>query len=96
MKVLTVEELVWQSRLQNPTSDEVGYLKHLGNTVEGLVEKAINRTWEEIFEEYGQCPPELRHACMMLADYYYTHRGDDSPMPRAAAILCKRYKKLRR
>ena len=96
MKVLTLEELVWQTRLQNPSPDEQAYLEHLGNTVEGLVERATNRTWEEIFTEYGQCPAELKHACMMLADYYYTHRGDDSPMPRAAAVLCKPYKKLRR
>lgn len=96
MKVLTVPELIYHCRIQNPSPEEQAYLESLGDTVEGLIEKAINRTWEDVFEEHGTCPPELRHAMWMLADYYYTHRGDDSALPRAAAVLCKKYKKLRR
>jgi hypothetical protein len=96
MKVLTVQELVNHIRLQNPSPDTQAKLEELGNTVEGLVSMVINRTWEEVRLEYGGIPTELRHACLMLADYYYQHRGDDSPMPRAAAVLCKKFKKLRR
>ena len=96
MKVLTVEDLIRQSRLQNPSPEELLYLDEIGNTAEEMVEKAINQSWEEVYEQYGEFPASLRHAALMLADYYYRVRGEDAAMPRAAAVLCRKYVKLRR
>lgn len=96
MKVLTIDDLIRQSRLQNPSSDEQQYLEEIGTTAEEMVEKAINQSWEEVYEQYGEYPTSLRHAALMLADYYYRVRGEDVALPRAAAVLCRPYVKLRK
>lgn len=97
MKILTEAELMRHCRIDN--EEEVEYLTTLGASAEGIVEKYLNRTFEEILKSDGIVPQAIRHACYMIVADLYRNREASRQVQQygnpAIMALLRPYKKLK-
>ena len=100
MKFLTFEQIKAQLRLDDQQALDEHYLLELyGDTAEDMVLNTLNRTMEDIVEQYGTVPKALVQAGLMLVAQSYQHREPASPqnlyaVPYAFDLLLKPYMKL--
>lgn len=97
MQVISVEEIMTNSRID--TSDENEYIESIGEVAEETIINACNTTWDDVTAEYGYIPYGLKHACLLYADYLYTHRGattniNVNVLPLGIPALISKYRKL--
>ncbi len=60
--------------IESDYTDEDTLLTLYGNTAEESVEKELNRTWDDVREEYGSVPASLQSACLFYAAHLYRVR----------------------
>ena len=100
MKYLTIEQIKQQLRLDDQqVFDEHDLLELYGDSAEDTVLNILNRTMEDVIEQYGRIPAALRHATLMLVDNAYKERSPITPqnmstVPYAFDLLVKPYMHL--
>ena len=72
MKILELEGILRHCRLED--SEENAYVESLGEAAEEVVEKYLNRTFEEIVEAEGTVPQSIVHACYLIVADLYKNR----------------------
>ena len=77
MTIVTLEEIKANSRIEGNAEDTL--LESLGEAAEVTVLNLIERTQEDIEEEFGNVPAPIRQAILMYADHLYNHRGIVNP-----------------
>lgn len=97
MKWLTIDYIKQHSRLD--FSDEDSVLDLYGSAAEETVLNYLNRTYQELLEQYGEVPAPIRQATLLLVDHSYTQRSPDSvqnlsTVPYSFDILVKPYMRL--
>jgi len=100
MKFLKFDMIKAQLRLD----DEQVKLEHdlldmYGESAEDTVLNTLNRTLEDIIEQYGRVPKPIVHATLMLVDNAYKERSPISPqnmsvVPYAFDLMLKPYMRL--
>ena len=99
LKWLTLEQIKAQLRIEPDFYDEDELLELYGEAAEEMVLNTLNRTMENIVEQYGNVPKALVQAGLMLVAQSYQHREPASPqnlytVPYAFDLLVKPYLKL--
>ena len=100
MKFLTFDQIKAQLRLDDQQAfDEHDILVLYGDAAEDMVLNSLNRTMEDIVEQYGNVPKALVLAGLMLVAQSYQHREPASPqnlsaVPYTFDLLLKPYMKL--
>lgn len=97
MKWLTIDYIKQHSRIDFDCEDEL--LELYGAAAEDSVLNLCSRTYDELIDTYGDVPPALYQASLMLVDVSYTHRSPVSPqnmsiVPYSFELLVKPYVKL--
>lgn len=77
MKWLTLERIKQQCRIEQDFHDEDEILELYGESAEEVLMAVLNRTYEDLFEEYGRVPMPVVHASLMLAAKGYKDREID-------------------
>ena len=77
MTIVSLEEIKANSRIEGNAEDTL--LESLGEAAEVTVLNLIERTQEDIEEEFGKVPAPIRQAILMYADHLYNHRGIVNP-----------------
>lgn len=100
MKYLTLDNIKAQLRLTDEQAElEKDLLEMYGESAEETVLNLLNRTMEDIMEQYGGVPKPLVHATLMLVDNSYKERSPISPqsmstVPYAFDMMLKPYMRL--
>ena len=100
MKYLTFEQIKAQLRLDDEQAElERTLLEMYGESAEDAVLNLLNRTMEDVIEQYGKVPNPIVHAALMLADNAYKERSPISPqsmsvVPYAFDLMLKPYMRL--
>lgn len=97
MKWLTIDYIKQHSRLD--FSDEDSVLDLYGSAAEETTLNYLNRTYQELLEQYGEVPAPIRQATLLLVDHSYTQRSPASAqnmsiVPYSFDILVKPYMRL--
>lgn len=97
MKWLTIDYIKQHSRLD--FSDEDSVLDLYGSAAEETVLNYLNRTYQELLEQYGEVPAPIRQATLLLVDHSYTQRSPASAQnlsisPDSFDLLIKPYMRL--
>ena len=96
MKWLSLEWIKAHSRIDFNNEDSL--LELYGSSAESTILNLCNRTAEDLIDEYGEIPPPLYEAALMLVEMSYTQRSPVSqtqPYPVLAFdIKVKPYMKL--
>ena len=97
MKWLTIADIKKQLRLDFDDEDDV--LDLYGSAAEDTVLNYLNRTYQDIIEQYGEVPVPVRHATLMLVDVSYQYRSpvstqSMSQVPYTFDLLLKPYMRL--
>ena len=77
MKWLTISDIKKQLRVDFDDEDDV--LELYGSAAEDTVLNYLNRTYQDVLEEYGEVPAAIRQATLMLVDNSYQHRSPAEP-----------------
>ena len=100
MIFLTFVQFNAQLRLDDDQAlEEHDLLELYGEAAEDMVLNTMNRTMEDIIEQYGVVPKALVQAGLMLVAQSYQHREPASPqnlytVPYAFDLLVKPYMRL--
>lgn len=99
MRWLTIERIKAQCRIEPDFNDEDELLEEYGEEAEETVLNVINRSYENLMEQYGKVPTPLRRASLMLVDLAYKQRSPISSqnmylVPYTFDILIKPYVRL--
>lgn len=100
MKYLTLDNIKAQLRLTDEQAElEKDLLDMYGESAEETVLNLLNRSMEDIMEQYGTVPKPLMHATLMLVDNSYKERSPISPqsmstVPYAFDMMLKPYMRL--
>jgi len=97
MKWLTLDRIKQNSRIDG--DEENTLLTSYGESAETTLLNYLNRTYQNVIEEYGAMPEPLVQASLMLVDVWYNHRSPDSPVsmsmvPYTFDVLIKPYIRL--
>ena len=97
MKWLTLEWIKKHSRIDFDCEDEL--LELYGEDAEQTVLNIINRSFDDLIEQYGEAPKPLYVAALMLVEVSYTQRAPISQqnmyvVPYAFDMKIKPYMKL--
>ena len=100
MKFLKFDMIKAQLRLDDEqANEEHDLLEMYGESAEETVLNLLNRSMEDIMEQYGMVPKPLMHATLMLVDNAYKERSPISPqsmsaVPYAFDLMLKPYMRL--
>lgn len=100
MKFLEFDQIKAQIRLDDEqATEEHDLLELYGEAAEDMVLNTLNRTMEDIVEQYGDVPKALVQAGLILVARSYQHREPASPqnlyiVPYAVDYLLKPYIRL--
>jgi hypothetical protein len=99
MKWLDLEIIKAQCRIEQDFHDEDKILELYGNSVETTILNQIGRSFEDLMESYGEVPPDIIHASLLLVDQAYRQRSPAdtmswAPVPYAYDMKIKPYMRL--
>lgn len=99
MKWLTIEQIKAQCRIEQDFTAEDELLEMYGESAENTVLNLLNRTLEDIVEQYGRIPMPIKHATLLLVDNAYKERSPISPQNMSAVpytfdLMLKPYMRL--
>ena len=98
MKWLTLEKIKAQLRIEMDFHDEDELLELYGESAEEVLMAVLNRTYEDLFEEYGRVPMPVVHASLMLVAKSYKDREVDMAQEahdnKTFSLLLKPYARL--
>ena len=98
MKWLTLERIKQQCRIEMDFHDEDELLELYGESAEEVLMAVLNRTYEDLFEEYGRVPMPVVHASLMLVAKSYKDRESDMMQEahenKTFSLLLKPYARL--
>ena len=77
MKWLTIADIKKHLRVDFDDEDDV--LELYGSAAEDTVLNYLNRTYQDVLEEYGEVPASIRQATLMLVDSSFNHRSPAEP-----------------
>lgn len=77
MKWLTIPDIKKQLRID--FDDEDDELELYGSSAEDTVLNYLNRTYQDLLENFGEVPAPIRQATLMLVDNSYQHRSPAEP-----------------
>ena len=77
MKWLTISDIKKQLRVDFDDEDDV--LELYGSAAEDTVLNYLNRTYQDLLENFGEVPAPIRQATLMLVDNSYQHRSPAEP-----------------
>ena len=77
MKWLTIPDIKKQLRID--FDDEDDELELYGSSAEDTVLNYMNRTYQDLLENFGEVPAPIRQATLMLVDNSYQHRSPAEP-----------------
>lgn len=97
MKWLTIDYIKQHSRIEYDCEDSL--LELYGNSAEDTILNYLNRSYQDVLEEYGMVPEPLLQASLMLVDVSYTQRSPVSTqsmaiVPYTFDVLTKPYMRL--
>lgn len=97
MRIISVRDIKDHARIDGYAEDNT--LELYGESAEETILNMLNRSFEDLIEEYGCVPAPIRHACLMLAAHSFNHREPASPqnlfaVPYTFDALIKPYMKL--
>ena len=97
MKWLSLEKIKRNSRIDY--DDEDGLLTSYGQSAEDTVLNYLNRSYQDVIEQYGDIPEPVVQASLMLVDTWYKHRSpieqvNISTVPYTFDVLLKPYMRL--
>lgn len=94
MEYLTLDEIKQQLIIDQSFTDDDTYLTALGDTAEAMVAKQLDKTLEDVVSENdGELPATLKHAMLLLIEYFYDNRGSgDNQIPDAFFYICSMYR----
>lgn len=97
MKWLDIEWIRQHSRIDYDCENEL--LELYGQAAEDTILNYLNRTYEEVVETWGDVPPAIKQASLMLVDIGYTYRSpvnstNVSIVPYTFDLLVKPYMRL--
>lgn len=76
-KWTTIEYVKSHSNLTYNDEDED--ILEMIASAEQTILNTLNRTYEDLIEEYGDIPAPIREVTLMMVDDSYTHRGSTEP-----------------
>lgn len=99
MKYLTLDKIKAQCRIEPEFTQEDDLLELYGDVAEETVLNALNRSYENVMETWGEVPKAIVHASLMLVDVSYQQRSPVSPqnmytVPYTFDLLIKPYMRL--
>ncbi len=98
MKFLTLEQIKQQCRIEQDFDLEDDILELYGTSAEASILSLTRRTYEDMYETYGEIPAPVRHcALMMVASAYQTREAWTAQKLEAApslSFMLKPYCKL--
>lgn len=99
MKWLTLEDIKAQCRIEQDFHEEDALLESYGESAEDAILALCNRTFEDIIEQYGKVPANIKNASLLLVAGSYQTREpysqqNLSAVPYAFDLLVKPYMKL--
>lgn len=98
MQFLKLEDLKRQCIVDEDFHDDDEYLISLGDVAEQVVAQQIDNDLAVCLDSYGQLAAPLKHACLLIVDYLYAHRGseqDVADLPAAYTYFCKLYRRFK-
>lgn len=77
MQIINLEYIKAHSRIDEIREEtfEQDLLELYGESAEATILNMLNRTLESIYEEYGDIPAPIKHACLFLVDHSYSQRS---------------------
>lgn len=96
MRILELQKILEHCRIE--AEEEQSYICSLGEAAESVVEKYLNRSYEDIATELGFIPQPIQHACYLVVADLYRNREASSQVqvygnPALMALL-RPYKRL--
>lgn len=83
MKFLTIDYIRAHSRLDYECEENL--MEVYGSSAEEVVLNILNRTLDDILEEFdGEVPSNIIHAALLLTDFSYQHRTAAETIPLSA------------
>ena len=73
MRILTLELIKAQCRIEPEMTEEDALLELYGNAAEETVLNYCNRSLESIYEEYGSIPAAIVEGCLLLVANSYRY-----------------------
>jgi uncharacterized phage protein (predicted DNA packaging) len=97
LNIVTLEEIKANARIEGTAEDTL--IQGMGEAAEQAVLNLIDRSLEDITEEYGTVPAPIKHAVLMYTNHLYEHRSIVNPtalynIPYSIDALIKHYIKL--
>lgn len=97
MKWLTIDYIKQHSRIDYDYEDSL--LEAYANAAEDTVLSYLNRSYQDVIEEFGEIPPAIMQATLILVDVSYTYRSpvsvtNISRIPDSFDSLVKPYMRL--
>lgn len=100
MRIIGFDEFKANARIDIEVTEENIQLVKICEAAEDAVLNMIDRTYEDVMEEYNNVmPAPIKQACLMLATHFYEYRGVVSPtslytVPYTIDVLLKPYIRL--
>lgn len=97
MKWLDLPTIKAHLRITEDYEDEL--LTLYGNSIEETMLILMGRSYEEVIEEYGSVPANIKHASLFLMEVSYKHRAPITPenmylVPYTFDLMVKPYVRL--
>lgn len=73
-EIITANDIIENARLSSNATYEMAVLDRLALTAQNMVLNLLDRTYNDLITEYGEIPPDIKTACIMLATHLYENR----------------------
>lgn len=77
LRIVTIDEIKRNARIDGDAENDLLYA--LGEAAEQTVLNLIERTQEDLENEFGEVPAPVRQAILMYTNHLYEHRGIVNP-----------------
>lgn len=97
LRIVTLEEIKANARIEGDAEDAL--LIGKGEAAEEAILNLMERSLDDILEEFGKVPAPIRQAVLMYTNHLYEHRGIVNPtalynIPYSIDAMIKSYIRL--